>query len=262
MNLQLDHIVHFINRHPNEVVERLQQINVHAVMGGQHEQWGTFNSLLYLEKTYIEFLAIEDKEKAKESNNPLIKQLVREAERGEGVFQVCFRTDNISALKQMLEDKGFVASSIFEGSRKRSDGKIIQWKMLFVEDECPVSFPFFIEWNQSDHERLKDLKELGFISETHSKTNINSIEFVVPELEEIYSWAKMFDSEVTTTVETFSIKSASITISDCKIIFTQPTSTEGTHFKILKEKGARPFEISLSPNLVGEPVNLLGSSYL
>lgn len=163
MTLQIDHIVHFIHRHPKEIVDILKEKGFKAIMGGQHEHWGTYNSLLYSKKSYIEFLSVENKEVANKSDNPLIQQLTNFIKYGEGLGQVCFRTNNILQLKEMLIDQGYSTSKIINGSRKREDGKMIRWKMLFITDECELPYPFFIEWEQTDMERLKDLSEQGLI---------------------------------------------------------------------------------------------------
>lgn len=85
MDLALDHIVHFVHRAPAEATEQFRAKGYHAVAGGRHAMWGTWNSLSYFGLTYVEFLAVERQALAKESENPLIRQLVADQKRGEGL---------------------------------------------------------------------------------------------------------------------------------------------------------------------------------
>ncbi|UOK58473.1 VOC family protein [Bacillus sp. OVS6] len=40
MEFKLDHIVHFVDRHPLEAANMFIKQDLHAVMGGRHENWG------------------------------------------------------------------------------------------------------------------------------------------------------------------------------------------------------------------------------
>lgn len=55
MKLELDHVVHFLNRHPIEAVNLLKNYGYHAVMGGRHENWGTHNSLFITDCHMLNF---------------------------------------------------------------------------------------------------------------------------------------------------------------------------------------------------------------
>lgn len=153
--MQLDHIVHFIKRNPQEIIDYLSVRNIKAVQGGRHEKWGTYNSLLYLNSSYIEFLAIENKATAMQSDNPLVQQAVQDLATFEGLGQVCFRTENIEALKQELNEKGYKTYPIFPGERMRADGQMIKWKMLFLQAKREVPFPFLFNGNKMT---IRDMK--------------------------------------------------------------------------------------------------------
>ncbi len=45
----------------------MQALGFHTVLGGEHTTWGTWNSLSYFDLSYIEFLAVQHEEKAKEA---------------------------------------------------------------------------------------------------------------------------------------------------------------------------------------------------
>ena len=64
---KLDHIVHFVDQ-PEALIDQMNDIGVHTVLGGRHEMWGTYNSLSYFhDLSYIEFIGIFDEELFKKS---------------------------------------------------------------------------------------------------------------------------------------------------------------------------------------------------
>lgn len=166
MNLSLDHLVHFTNASPASAAEILQKLGLHAVAGGRHELWGTHNSLCYFDLTYLEFLAIENRTVAENAaGNGLIKQIVADLPEREGVATVALRTNEIEQWAQRLKEKGLRVTGPLPGSRKRADGSVISWKMLFAEtDNSLLPLPFLIEWGQSDEERRQDLTSRGIIA--------------------------------------------------------------------------------------------------
>lgn len=264
MNLALDHIVHFIKEHPNVAVEKWKMRGFHAVMGGSHEKWGTYNSLLYVGEAYIEYLTIENTEIAAKSANPLILQLVRDLTNGEGFGQICFRTNNMVDLKEQIENKGYQTYPIFNGSRKKQDGSIIRWKMLFIKDSSSLPYPFFIEWEQEDSARMKDLKDLGYLDESLTKHSIHFIQVAVNDCESAArDWANIFDCTLPDIHmdEHSSVKKAVLKGETFEIHFCQPHSEDSPIHNILCKRGERPFEIHFDPVLDTKSFTLFGSQY-
>ena len=264
MELQLDHIVHFINGNPNKAIEEWEKLGFKAVMGGSHEKWGTFNSLIYNSTSYIEFLAIENEELAQNSDNPLIRQLVTDLQREEGIGQICFRTTDILSVKNELENKGCKTFPIFPGSRKRKDGTTIKWKMLFINQESPLPLPFFIEWEQQDEDRFNELKKLGMMDQKLEKHRIQSISIACKNGEEsAKEWSQLFDFPIThieSDPESFT-KKTTINCGSTEIIFCEPLDEKGIVDQTLKLRGERPFLIQLDPQFMTKPISLFGSYY-
>ncbi|MEH7346857.1 VOC family protein [Bacillus sp. JJ1532] len=264
MELQLDHIVHFIKGDPKKAIEAWQKLGLQAVMGGSHEKWGTFNSLLYNSTSYIEFLAIENEEIAQNSDNPLITQLVSDLQREEGIGQICFRTTDILTVKKELEKKGCKTFPIFPGSRKRKDGSTIKWKMLFLNQESTLPLPFFIEWEQQDEDRFNELKNLGMMDQKLEKHRIQSISFACKNGEKsAKEWSGLFDFPITYTVNNSdsSTKKTTIDCGSTKIIFCEPLDEKGIIYNTLKLRGERPFSVQLVPEILTQPISLFGSHY-
>lgn len=196
MRLSLDHLVHFIDREPQEGVQAMKRLGLHAVAGGRHENWGTYNSLCYFDLTYIEFLAIENRSVAEgEQENGLIKQIVAELPGGEGVGQIALRTNRIGELAEHFQEMGLQTTGPLPGSRTRSDGSVINWQMLFVDSEhSGPTLPFFIQWAQSDQERRSDLTSRGIIApHPAGELNVQHVAYAVRELaDHVANWQSWF----------------------------------------------------------------------
>lgn len=162
MNVTFDHIVHYTEK-PEEVKTAFQLIGFHAINGGNHPSWGTYNCLNYFTGLrYIEWIGIADFDKAKTSDNVLIQQIIADSHKGEGFSQLAFRTDDIDAAISRIQTKGLKPIGPFSGSRKREDGKTISWSMLFIHDEQDDTcrYPFFIQWGEPEEARANEMTPL------------------------------------------------------------------------------------------------------
>ncbi|MBT2691203.1 VOC family protein [Bacillus sp. ISL-47] len=264
MELKLDHIVHFTGAHPAEAVTGWKNHGYHAVMGGSHENWGSYNSLLYIGHSYLEFLSIENNKIAAQSDNPLITQLTQDLQNGEGVGQICFRTNNIYELQRELENKGCETHPIFQGSRKRKDGSTISWSMLFIKNNPNQAYPFFIDWGMVDEMRFEELKKLGMLDEKLENAHIQAIFIAAKDSDKsAKEWTRLFPFKMMGTYKTSSQneKRTSIQAGSAEIVFCQPLHKESKAAEVLDTRGERPFAVQFAPSLEKE-VNLFGSSYL
>jgi len=266
MRLHFDHLVHFIDRNPAEVVSCLGEEGFHAVMGGHHEMWGTYNALCYFDLAYVEFLAVEDRSVAESArDNGLISQLLWDLQKGEGLGQIAIRTDDILGLANQLREKGFEID-LREGSRKRNDGSLLRWKMLFIANDAErLPYPFFIEWDQDDESRRVELTARKVIA-NHPLGNLKlkAIYYLVNHLASaIEKWSLMLgcaasdpyvDDELGSTCQSFKI-------GEVEIIFCQP-SQENHIGPMLINRGERPFMIKLTGASKAKKINLYNGIYL
>ncbi|MDQ0861691.1 VOC family protein [Bacillus sp. V2I10] len=249
MEFKLDHIVHFVDRHPLEAANMFIKHDLHAVMGGRHENWGSHNSLCYFsDLAYLEFLAVEDRKKANAANNPLIHRLLKQ--RAEGLGQLAIRTDRIEEVKQKLEEKGLETGEVIDASRKREDGSLLEWKMLFIQqsdEDCPL--PFFIQWNQTDDERKQDLYKNGALGAQNLDVSISAVHYIVKDLNSaVTKWRKYFDlprGEETVNDE-WRARSYAIKLPSFQLIFTE-ASGAGTVQQMLAKKGEGPYLVEFDP---------------
>lgn len=252
MQLSFDHLVFFLTK-PEEAIPPLIQKGIHAVNGGRHELWGTYNSLAYFGLSYIEFLGIDQLPIAeKHSDNRLITQIVAQLskEKLEGPARIAIRTNDIDKLAVQLKEDGYRVYGPLPGERVREDGQVIRWSLLFPENEAnELQLPFFIHWEKSDEDRLITLEEQGLIaSHTAGNLKFESVVFVVNNLEEtITKWGKLL---TLTPSEEFmdaaiNARCRRLELSGAKLLFCTPLG-EGLAEKFLKEKGEKPFLVNLS----------------
>ncbi|MBO0959590.1 VOC family protein [Neobacillus sp. MM2021_6] len=254
MSFSFDHLVFFANN-PVEAIPLLKHRGVHAIMGGRHENWGTYNSLTYFGLSYIEFLGIETLSVAeKQVENRLITHIIEQlARKGqEGPARIAIRTNQIDQLALKLKAEGFKVYGPFPGERTRGDGQIIKWSLLFPETTAnELQLPFFIQWEKSDEERLLEFKEQGLVG-SHPAGNLlfESVGFVVHNLEQtLTKWGRLFDLNQGEEFVDSSINARcrKLELAGTKLLFCEPLG-EGIAATVLKEKGEIPFLVNLTVN--------------
>lgn len=221
--MHLDHIVHFIEETPEQTAAHWSGKGFYAAVGGQHEQWGTHNALLYLKNCYIEWLAVEKLDIAKNANHPLTALLLHDRK---GFGTICLRTDRIEALNERLVKEGLETSGILNAQRKTQNGDVIRWKMLFltekISDQLPA--PFFIEWEETDEMRYESLRKRQAIQSANEKLELDTLIFGVHDSEESRSkWAR--------------ILGGSLALPNCRIEFEEITGQKERLQKVVFKQG-------------------------
>ncbi|MEC5424678.1 VOC family protein [Virgibacillus sp. C22-A2] len=182
--LAIDHII-ITAKDPEKAAKDFSEKNdVPIVQGGRHENWGTYNYLAYFSsESYIEWIGIFDDTIANTSDNPLIKQVVNALTNGkEEVIQFAFRTDRMDKYIAYFAKENIPCTGPFSGSRKKPDGSMLKWRMLFPDTERML--PFLVEWGE-----VKNVPEEGkLISDQH----IDQINFGT---EDVNSFKRIFQGE-------------------------------------------------------------------
>jgi len=151
--LALDHIVYTSEEigFPHEKFSLENQIK--AVKGGEHEDWGTYNYLAHFSNdSYLEWLGVNDYDKAKQSDNPLIKHLIYVLDhKKEGPFQFALRTNQLDKYITHFKNNNIPFEGPFHGSREKPDGTELKWRMLFPKYNYEKEvLPFLIEWESEN----------------------------------------------------------------------------------------------------------------
>jgi hypothetical protein len=118
-----------------------ERTGVRAAFGGVHPGAGTRNALLSLgTNRYLEIIAPDPQQPATAD--------VRDLRKLEEPVLVGWaqHPGDIEAFAQRLRSEGVKAVGPKPGSRKRPDGRVLNWKTLALKDDAGGLFPFFIEW--------------------------------------------------------------------------------------------------------------------
>lgn len=149
--LALDHIVVSVKDAEKTSEEKSGSLSIKAIKGGNHEEWGTFNYLAHFANdSYLEWLSINDKTKAQESDNPLIQHLLYIQEKVEEPFpfQFALRTDDLDGYIEHFKAKQIPFKGPIHGERTKPDGTTLKWRMLFPEYNIETEMlPFLIQWD-------------------------------------------------------------------------------------------------------------------
>ncbi|MBM7646720.1 hypothetical protein JOD45_002953 [Scopulibacillus daqui] len=267
MDFRFDHIVHYTNN-PERAVGQMKAFGFHAQMGGQHPDWGTYNGLCHFDLSYIEFIGVEDIHKAESvADNFLIKQIAAEKDLGDGLCRIALRTNDIEQAGEWFRQKGLIIKGPVEGSRRRADGSLLKWSMLFIEDQesDPYHLPFIIDWKQTDEERRKTLINQQIIKRhcLHD-AKLAYAAVAVKDLEtSIMKWKKWFhlDDKPIVFNKKLNARYCKLLLKGTDILLCSPTG-DGLVADTLKQRGERPFLLKLSETKVEKKADLFGGTYL
>lgn len=201
---KLDHIVHFV-ADPADAIEQFRKQGVHAVEGGKHDMWGTYNALSYFGLTYLEFISILDEEKFVQAATVPYTLHAKYAEHGRknGFTKLALRTETMEQDAMKLREAGFDVNGPETFSRTRPDGSVVEWQMLHIGKEgSNVAYPFFIQWGTRDDERVADYKGRGIIApHTAGDLVVQEVGVTVPSFDAFASIYRALDVDMTMTYD-------------------------------------------------------------
>ena len=132
-----------------ELVE--QNTGVRPAIGGVHPGRGTRNALLSLgERRYLEIIA-PDPAQQKIVHFPQVREMKEPRLIGWAVHP-----PDIAATAKLLRENQIAFSGPDDGSRKRPDGNVLNWKTINLADDRRGILPFFIEWSVDSVHPSKD----------------------------------------------------------------------------------------------------------
>jgi hypothetical protein len=147
----LDHIILGCND-LNTGIELVEQnIGVRPAIGGVHPGRGTRNALLSLgERRYLEIIA-PDPAQREILHFPQIRQM-----RDPRLIGWAVHPPDIAAVAKQLHENKVEFTGPDDGSRKRPDGRVLNWKTINLVDDRHGLLPFFIEWGADSVHPSKD----------------------------------------------------------------------------------------------------------
>jgi catechol 2,3-dioxygenase-like lactoylglutathione lyase family enzyme len=138
--LKLDHVVYAVADLDRAADRFRAEFGLESVAGGRHLGWGTGNRVVPLGDQYVELISVVSPEEAASSS---FGRLVLEATtRGDAPFAICASTDDLGGVAARLD------AEITTGARARSDGAVLRWRSVALEDPRREPWmPFFIAWD-------------------------------------------------------------------------------------------------------------------
>jgi len=123
-------------------------VGIEAGGGGVHPGAGTANRLAWFGDTYLELITVVDREVAAATflGGPTIRVLDEE---GAGFVTFVLASDDLDAGVGRLRAAGSAMSDPFPGERRRSDGRIVRWRLARAGEVGPELPPFLIEHDTS-----------------------------------------------------------------------------------------------------------------
>jgi Glyoxalase-like domain len=139
----LDHILLGCNNLDRGIAFVEEHTGVRAAFGGVHPGRGTRNALLSLgERRYLEIIAPDpDQPDAKDALALHLRKLSEPQ-----IVGWAAHPGDLGSFAKRLLDAGVSFEGPTPGSRKRPDGRVLQWQTLTLKDNPSWLLPFFIEW--------------------------------------------------------------------------------------------------------------------
>jgi hypothetical protein len=119
-----------------------QRTGVRATFGGVHPGRGTQNALLSLgTRRYLEIIAPDPKQSGPQQY-AVITKLTEPR-----LIGWAAHPGDLRSFAAKLANSGIAAGGPAPGSRRRPDGRVLQWQTLTLKANASDLLPFFIEWS-------------------------------------------------------------------------------------------------------------------
>ncbi len=142
----LDHIILGCNNLEAGIAFVEEHTGGRASLGGVHPGLGTANALLsFGDRHYLEIMAPDPHATVIQPSSKDKVEYLKRLETPRLITWAVHPPD-IEALAKKLRDSGIAIVGPAPGSRKRPDGRVLNWKTFSLADDDHGLLPFFIEW--------------------------------------------------------------------------------------------------------------------
>ncbi|WEG11848.1 VOC family protein [Pullulanibacillus sp. KACC 23026] len=263
MKFDFDHLVHLTKR-PEEAVQAWKDLGFHAANGGHHENWGTYNGIAHFGLSYIEFLGLENASIARQvTDNTLIQQTAGTSPDYEGFLRLAFRTTNMNEAVAHFKNQGLRVIGPVPGERRRTDGSLLKWEMLFIEEENedPYNFPFIIDWKMSDSDREQQLKDQQLMIDKMAAPTLSEIGiYTAAPAKTARAWQKLFNLELSSGMDSTDDTAVKGSLGSTAFVFHRDTRY-GFNSATFKGK-VRPSYVKIKQSLFLASQEIYGGLYL
>jgi catechol 2,3-dioxygenase-like lactoylglutathione lyase family enzyme len=245
MITRFDHAVIAVSN-LDRAIEAYRSLGFDVFPGGRHEHRGTHNALIrFGGADYIELLGVYDPDKAVHSglNGRTLAEFVRDREGG--LVGHCYATDDIEAEADGMREAGLKMVGPFEMRRERPDGRALTWRLLVpVDVPWRRRWPFFIQWDDPDEERLS-VEGVG--AHRNGARTVTGVAVAVRDLEEaVRLYSTLFNAEPGRRDESARLAAKRVTFDICGFtIDLLAPSGDGPVRRALERDGEGPFEVTV-----------------
>jgi catechol 2,3-dioxygenase-like lactoylglutathione lyase family enzyme len=182
--LRFDHLVIAVRDLECAVAEFRDVLGFDAQMGGRHEAFGTRNAIARFGLDYLELISVEDERLALQSSRGALVRFLAKHQIGLCAYAVA--TDDLDSLASLALQVGIESTGPFAMNRRRPDGSRLSWRLLVPGgDQYFQMWPFFIQWDQPDSERMK-MERAG--KHPNGSVGVSGIEIGVNDLRTADAW--------------------------------------------------------------------------
>ncbi len=136
----------------DDSISRYRALGFDARPGGRHTGHGTHNAIVRFGLDYLELISVYDEDEARRAGRADLVDYLRERQ---GLVAYALATDDIAGEAARLRAAGLSADGPFAMERLRPDGSRLSWRLVIPGATAyRRAWPFFIQWDQSDDERL------------------------------------------------------------------------------------------------------------
>jgi hypothetical protein len=142
----LDHILLGCSSLDQGITFVEQHTGVRPAIGGVHPGRGTRNALLSLgQMHYLEVIAPDPAQAGQKiSRASMVAEL--KGLMAPRIIEWAVHTSDIGTVAEHLRKAGVAVDGPTPGSRKRPDGRVLNWQTLNLENDNDGMLPFFIQW--------------------------------------------------------------------------------------------------------------------
>lgn len=242
MITRFDHVVIAV-AHLDRAVETYRSLGFDVEPGGRHEHRGTHNAIIRFGLDYLELLGVYDPAETETSgfNSRALAEFL--GDREGGLVGYALATDDIEGNAERLREAGLEVAEPFEMRREKPDGYVLSWRLLIPEySPWRRRWPFFIQWDDSDEERLS-AEKIG--THPNGAKSVSSISVAVWNLEEaVELYSVLFGVEPVhrDEIPEFTADSVSFDVRGFTIELLSPAG-DGFIREALERDGEGPFEV-------------------
>ncbi len=235
----------------DRAIEVYGALGFEVVPGGRHDHRGTHNAIVRFGADYLELLGVYDPKKAVDSgpNGRALAEFVRD--RNGGLVGHAFATDDIDGEANRFRKAGLTLVGPFTMRRELPDGQELTWRLLVpVDVPWRRPWPFFIQWDRPDDERLS-VEQPGV--HPNGADSVEGVSVTVRDLDRaIRLYSSLFDSRPSYTDEVAGLSAirTGFELQGFTVDLLAPAG-EGPVGDAISADGEGPFEVKINVADIG-----------